>query len=339
MGSILLISPMMRGLKKLYPEAKIHLITFQPNYEFCIRINAIDQIISQRNNSLFVFLSDTLKNLKLIWKIKPDIVVDCEFFSNFTSLFSLLTFSKIRVGFHLPQIDRGKLLTHKVPLNSGHHISNTFYSLILGLESKTPEIDLRQLSLEKPSSEKKTSVLQKLNLPGKSQLIVMNPNASQLSFLRRWPKEHFVSLTSMLAEKNKEFIFVFVGSPNEKVFTQSIVDEIALGNVVNSAGLLDIHEFCALLDMSKYIFTNDSLALHISSAYKKNVIAFFGPETPSLYGPLHENSLVFFDNIPCGPCLNVFNNKIENYCQDNICLKDIEPDRVFKEFEKFIKYY
>jgi len=104
--------------------------------------------------------------------------------------------------------------------------------------------------------------------------------------------------------------------------------------VISSAGLLDIDEYCGLLYSSNLIITNDSLPTHIASAYNKDVVVFFGPETPEFYGPLTSNSICFFENIPCSPCLIVFDNKAEVHCQDNICLKQLSPEKVIKSVEE-----
>ena len=87
------------------------------------------------------------------------------------------------------------------------------------------------------------------------------------------------------------------------------------------------------------IITNDSLPVHIASAYEKDVVVFWGPESPNFYGPLNENNLSFYANILCSPCLLVFDNKAENDCKDNICLKQITPEFALEKIEKkfFIK--
>jgi ADP-heptose:LPS heptosyltransferase len=338
LGSILLMTPAINGLKSLYPKANICLLTFANNREFCLRLGGIDRVLTLRSSSFFVLVVDILRNLLILWRIRPSIVIDGEFFSNFTSLISLLTLSRVRVGYHLRQVARGKCLTHQVPLNTHHHITHVFYSLVAALGAPYEEVVLSDLSLHSPSPDEHESAHGKLNLSEDSKIIIVNPNASSLSVLRRWPADYFVYLISRLADKYSDHDFVFVGNKKEYSYVQSITEKISLDNILNSSGRLSIGEYCAILKASKLIITNDSFPTHIASAYKKGVAVFFGPETPDFYGPLSTNAVSFFENIPCSPCLIVFDNKAENNCKDNICLKQIHPDRVLRKIEeKFFK--
>ena len=334
MGSILLMSPMLKGIKTLFPNAQVTLITFRSNIEFCNLIEEIDRVLPFDKNSIFSFFKDTFKYLFMMWKEKPTIVIDTEFFSNYTSLFSLLTFAPVRTGYHLRQVSRGHHLTHKVLLNTHHHITYTMYHLVAALGAKFERVDFSELGLKKPDVEEMQSVYRKLELKEGSSIVVINPNASSLSYLRRWPPDYFASLTSKLAQKYPKYSFVFVGSKNEFEFVQQIVEQIKSPGIINSAGLFSISEYCALLNKANLIITNDSLPVHIASAYKTNVVVFFGPETPRFYGPLNPNSLSFFEDIPCSPCLIAFNNKAESYCQDNICLQKITPEKAFLQIEQ-----
>ena len=58
-------------------------------------------------------------------------------------------------------------------------------------------------------------------------------------------------------------------------------------------------------------------------------ISFFGPETPSLYGPVSGEYYVFYKNIYCSPCLNIYNTKNSD-CKNNECLKLIKPGEVLE---------
>jgi ADP-heptose:LPS heptosyltransferase len=77
-----------------------------------------------------------------------------------------------------------------------------------------------------------------------------------------------------------------------------------------------------------FLVTNDSGPLHISEAVGTPTVCFFGPETPNLFGPTLTNSLIFYQNMYCSPCLNTYNIK-KSTCIDNQCLKRITPQHVF----------
>jgi ADP-heptose:LPS heptosyltransferase len=336
MGSIILMTPMLRSLRWMYPNAKIWLLTFSENLDICKQIDTIDYVLSIDPQSMSTFLRDNLKCLIKIWKNRPEITVDVEFFSNYTSLFSLLTFASSRVGFHLRQVSRGGHMTHKVSLNTHHHVTHVFYHLAAALGAKFEDENLNKLTLNFPSRNELLSAYEKLGFGEDQPIILVNPNASHLSFLRRWPANHFVSLVTQLAERYPEYTYVFVGVKKEFNYVQNIVDKVVCEfpeKFINAAGLLTINEFCGLLQKAQLLITNDSLPVHLASVYGANIVSFFGPESPKFYGTLSENSLCFFENIPCSPCLIAFDNKAEVRCKDNICLKQINPDVVFQKIE------
>ena len=53
LGSILMMTPAIRGLKTLYPNAKIHLLTFKGNQKFCLNLGCVDYILTLRHKSIF----------------------------------------------------------------------------------------------------------------------------------------------------------------------------------------------------------------------------------------------------------------------------------------------
>ena len=337
MGSIILMTPMFRSLRSMYPNARISLLTFPENLGICEQIDTIDKVLTIDPYSMATFLRDNFKCLIAIWKNRPEITVDVEFFSNFTSLFALLTCASSRVGFHLRQVARGGHLTHKVSLNTHHHATYVFYNLVAALGARFEDENLNELTLKLPPQSELNSAYKKLGIDESHSVIVINPNTSHLSFLRRWPANYFVTLVTQLAERHPDYVYVFVGVEKENQYVQNIVDKVVCEfptKAINAAGLLSINEFCGLLKEAKLLITNDSLPVHLASVFKTNIVSFFGPESPRFYGTLSENSLCFFENIPCSPCLIVFDNKAEIDCKDNICLKQILPDRVLSEIEE-----
>ena len=86
------------------------------------------------------------------------------------------------------------------------------------------------------------------------------------------------------------------------------------------------------------MITNDSGPLHIAEWYGTKIVAFFGPETPVIYGPRSKDALVFYlKDKYCSPCINVYDNKKSLYgdiCKDNKCLSEIKPIEVFEKTEE-----
>ena len=75
------------------------------------------------------------------------------------------------------------------------------------------------------------------------------------------------------------------------------------------------------------MITNDTAPVHVASALGVPVFAFFGPNTPRLYGPLSRGSHAFYRAIPCSPCLTNMNYKT-SHCRMPVCIRDIGVDEV-----------
>ena len=82
-----------------------------------------------------------------------------------------------------------------------------------------------------------------------------------------------------------------------------------IGQIVNLCGKLSIPQLVGLFSKSDFLITNDSGPLHIAVSVGLPTLSFFGPETPYLYGPQGDQHYVFYSDIFCSPCLNIYNSK------------------------------
>ena len=60
-------------------------------------------------------------------------------------------------------------------------------------------------------------------------------------------------------------------------------------------------------------------------------IAFFGSESPALYGSLDPEAVNCFLGISCSPCLTAYNHRNSPCDGDNACLKEIPPEEVLEK--------
>ena len=114
-----------------------------------------------------------------------------------------------------------------------------------------------------------------------------------------------------------------------------ICNKIGSKRCINFAGKTTFTELLALYYISDVLVTNDSGPVHFSTLTDIKTFAFFGPETPRLYGPLGDNCFVFYSNYACSPCISAFNHR-KSACNDNKCLKVISVQEVYKKVQKEI---
>ncbi len=108
---------------------------------------------------------------------------------------------------------------------------------------------------------------------------------------------------------------VVIGADADREHVASVLRESGAGaRVVNLAGRSDIAELVALFANASVVVTNDSGPMHIAAAAGASIVALFGPETPTLYGPLHSSAeqrhVVHYLGLACSPCMFVHDNKV-----------------------------
>lgn len=339
MGSILQAIQLITVLRQNYPQARITFISIASNAETISFCGLADELIVVDFASPAMFLQSCYKLIKALVAGKFDISIDLEFFAKFPLLVSALSLAPVKVGlFHSKARPEG-ILTHKVVFNAYRHISQIYLSYAAALNLNIPK-DLPEKLLPSFRGEFEVSIRKRYHLEQNRPIIIVNVNAGELFSFRKWPADYFASLLSMLLERHPNYTCMLIGAQSERSYVEALAKQITsnTAHLLNCAGETNIKELFALIEMSELVITNDSGPLHIASLYGKNLAAFFGPETPVVYGPVNKNALVFYpDNLYCSPCLCVYDSKQSLYaetCEDNICLSSIKPSLVLNALEK-----
>ena len=344
MGTILIASPSIRRIKEKYPSATITLLTLVDNRELCSIMRSFDQRLYLDIGSPLRFFFSYLKILSAIRRERYDTVIDLEFITNFSALTTLLItiFSKTRriVGFNSPKKWRNSVYFHIVSFDHSRHISMIFAKMfaIINLDSTPISTEKEKEELLQAADISFFETDPKLkNISENSQrLICVNINSGAMSHLRRWPKASFAHVIKHLIKKY-DVLIVLIGSKGDVSYTNGFSQQFfETGNIINLCGKLSISQLIGLFSKSYFLITNDSGPLHIAATVGLPTISFFGPETPYLYGPKGQQHHVFYSDIFCSPCLNIYNSKFAD-CRENVCLKKISPELVMKTIqEKFI---
>lgn len=342
MGSILLASPLLKRLKQVYPDACITFLSFEDNKSILEHIENVDRVELLSSKNVFqIFLSVVRYLLR---SPKPDIFIDLEFFSYFSLIIQMLSFPRYCVGFwERTFFFRSLFVTHRICYNPHKHVAEMFYHAIYALRPdltfNDPALDLNLPRLHY-SKESLTSLTRKLQ-PYDSdhyQMVTINPHASDLSHLRRWPIGNFQRLMDrLLAYPN--VVVVTIGGPKDVEYNHRVVHPfLGKNRFVDLCGKLSLDELIALVSNINLFITNDSGPMHIANAQGTQVFALFGPESPVLYGPIgfHSRCRVFYKSAYCSPCLDTLNDKVTN-CQLNRCLMEIGVSEVMGAFDHFSK--
>jgi heptosyltransferase-2 len=319
-GDVILITPLIRATKKLFPNANIDVIVIPQTKEILENNPNIRSIITfnKRENKFIEFF----KILKVVKNNRYDLGISPH--SSFTTaLIMKLGKIKERIGF-----DRwisARLLTKKIEFKKNIHRIKKNLFLLSEFSAEKFEMQTELFPSEK-MKEKASKILEEINKP----IIGIAPGSVWQT--KCWPKNYYKTLANNLVKEG--YFLLFFGSNNEKKICEEIKPNSC---TINLAGKMSILESAAVIEKCDKMVCNDSGALHIANAMKTDVYAFFGPTSKSFgYFPFRENDFVFEVELECRPCRIHGSKK----CPDGHfnCMKKINPQYVLEKLKAESNY-
>jgi ADP-heptose:LPS heptosyltransferase len=350
LGSITLLGPAVRVLRRRFPDARIDLLTLDANVAYCRRLGAFDEVLSlQLGSSLLATPAGITRMLREIRARRYDRLYDYEFLTHFSALIARLSNARWTAGYSSPKVWRGGFFHEETPFNRYWHVARNARSLAGGENGE--EVTLDELYRPTPTTagrDEAARVLADAPVRGDRPLLVVNVNAGQLALERRWPAEHFITLLNGLTGESRESILsgfapgdfrvVLTGTADERDYVESIrLRTLDPDHVDNLAGKLTIDGLLGLFERAAAVISNDSGPLHIAAAMDRPVVAMYGPETPMMYAPLATHRTVLYRPPACSPCINVHDNKLAAcHLGFPLCLERIPPVEVLHAVESLL---
>jgi ADP-heptose:LPS heptosyltransferase len=345
-GSTVLAFPAISRAVSMVGRENVFVVVFEEN-RFILDVMEIipgENVITISTHSPIALLAGAFRAISRARKVGIDAAVDLEFLTRSSAIFTFLTGAKSRVGLHTFFGDgpyRGDLMTHRLLYNSHLHTSQLFDAMVQALTRDpvtlptfdfTPPAD-QTFPKFRPSPREGTEIDELLRREnpslGSAPLILLNPNASDLLPLRRWPPPRYVELARKLLEHYPELFIGFTGSPAEAAAINQLAKAVGSNRVLPLAGKTTLRQLLVLYMRSAILVTNDSGPAHFASMTTTQVVTLFGPETPALFAAVSPNTNVLWAGIACSPCVNAYNNR-QSVCRNNLCMQAITVEQVFK---------
>ena len=346
-GSTVLAYPAILRAIEMVGRENVYFVVFEDNRFILDAMEIIPDgnVITIATQSLFGLGASALRAVLRVRKIGIDAVVDMEFLTRSSAILTFATGAQSRVGFHTFFGDgpyRGDLMTHRLLYNPHLHTSQMFEAMVEALTHDpavlptfdfTPSANQPLARFQPTLSEidEIDALLQRENPRiGSAPLILLNPNASDLLPLRRWPPMRYVELARRLLERYPDLFIGFTGAPAEAGPNNQLADEVGSDRVIPLAGRTTLRQMLVLYTRSEILVTNDSGPAHFASMTPIHVVTLFGPETPALFAARSPNVTVLWAGIACSPCVNAYNNR-QSVCRNNLCMQAITVDDVFEK--------
>jgi ADP-heptose:LPS heptosyltransferase len=345
-GSTVLAYAALRRAVELVGRENVYFITFEDNRFILDVLDVVPEanVITVSFDTFPALMRSTLGAVGRLRRLDLDGAIDMEFFSRGSAALTFLSGARRRVGFHAffgagPY--RGNLMTHRLLYNPHLHTSQAFQTLVEALRCDAAALPTCGLTpppgnLEPPQFVPRPDELARVKevvrseTGGQPPLILLNPNASDLLPLRRWPPERYVELAQRLLAKFPGVWVGFTGARGEAPVTAELVRQVGSARCVSFAGKTTLRQLLVLYTLADVLVTNDSGPAHFATVTPIRVVTLFGPETPALYGARSPRNSVLWAGIICSPCVNAYNNR-QSPCRNNLCLQAITVDQVFGE--------
>jgi ADP-heptose:LPS heptosyltransferase len=331
LGSIIQATPLIQTLRKNFPDARIIFLTTEGNRVLLEHVPEVNSIITVSDKSFFKVLGTSFAALKQLWKLKPGLFIDLEFYSNYSSIMTTLSRATNRLGFYREgKSYRKGVYNYLVPFSVEVPISLSYLQFAEKVNCKEKITSLK-INVNISHMD---SIQKKLEFSPDHKYIVVNPNASDLRLERRWPKENFVKILSALLNKNKSRAVILIGSKDEAPYVEEIYRALPKNDLlINSAGKISLAELITLIANAGLMLTNDTGPMHMAFATRTKTVSLFGPCSPKQYGGT-DNSITFYKSVHCSPC--VHKHLIPPCHGDNQCMKQITVEEVEKAVTEFI---
>lgn len=349
-GATVLAYSAIREAIQTYGKENVFFCVFSENQAILHVMDLIPppNIVPIRHTNIFVFIADISKLILFSRKERIDATIDMEFFSRASAILAYLVGACSRVGLHRFNSEvpyRGDLMTHKIQYNPYLHTAKTYLLLVKALKMDSGEIPLPKYPIKSlnvsapifvPTEEEKVLFLSELHTVGMiilgKPIVLLNPNASDMLPLRKWPTMKFIKLAEKIIVNYPDAIIIITGAPSEEESARLLCEEINSKRVFNFAGKTTIRELLVLYTLADILVTNDSGPGHFASMTNIHNIVLFGPETPQLFGAIGGNYHYVSAQLSCSPCVNVYNHRFSP-CKNNRCMDEISVQSVFDLIE------
>lgn len=327
-GDSVLTTPLVRKTAKLFPDAKIVVITRPQTDDIFRPMKEVSEIILNEKtgwNKIF----GVWKTAKAIRKSGVDILL-VPHRSFRSALIAWLSRVPVRIGF--TSSEGWFLYTKTVPFSWMIHDAERNLSLLQGIVKEKFTAEKLNMRYTPTAEENVARLMKDFNLEGKT---LVGIHAGSAWPTKCWPMEYFVQLISRL-QTELGVQAVLVGGGKKDADLGEKICQLSQGHAANLCGKTSLADLMALMQHFKLFITNDSGPMHIATAFDVPTLAIFGPTTRELgffpYGEGHR--VVEVKDLPCRPCALHGGKKCPlGYFK---CMKDIHADEVFKNAKEML---
>jgi len=324
LGDTILSTPVIAALNALHPQAEIWMMTTPASKELIEKDPLLSGIIVFDKRKTERGISGILRKAKEIRKHNFDKVY-CLHKSARTAIILALSKITCRVGFKQSRL---RFLFTETVDRAGAHDAQRNLS-ILGTSCNLASLK-QDLRLFEPSEKDLGSELKSIFTSCKSDYIALCPGS--VWYTKRWQADKYREVAEHYIKAGRRV--VLLGSPAERELAERVGEGL---DVINLAGKTRVSETMLFLKHASLVICNDSMFLHMASAFKVPNVSVFCATSPEFgFGPwMNKKALVVQKtDLACKPCRRHGSNKCPTGTES--CMKDLPAAEVIKAAQNLL---
>lgn len=326
-GDIIHALPVLEGLHRRYPAARIAWLVASPFANLLERDKRIHEIIlfdRKRFGRLGRSLSVTGEFWEFVKSLRErafDLVIDLQglFRSGFLSMASG---AKVRIGFADAREMSPLFYTDKIPASPSReiHAADRNYRLASMLGFGDVPMDF-SVELDDDDRAAAAKLLAESGIDASSPFVMLVPATRWET--KCWPADRYGMLAAMM-HRERGIRSVLVGGPADVPLGQSAVNA-SQGAAANLCGKTTLRQLAALVERAAIVVTADSTPMHLAAALDRPLVALFGPTSPERTGPYGRAQDVVRIDLECSPC---YLKKLSQCPHDHACMQRLDVNQI-----------
>jgi ADP-heptose:LPS heptosyltransferase len=318
-GSLVIALPALLGIRRKYPAVKMRLLSTSEVKPFAETFGLFDEILCVSDRS---FVAMTISSLRLLRSIAgTDTVIDLEIYSYLSTVLSILTLARNRLGFFFEESGfRQKLHTHRILFHPGSPLYSHYDRIAIMLEAAVV-----------PPAACADHVRGVLGIAARAPKsadgrLAVGCGCSGLSVERKlapaqWSKHVFA------AAPDKEREVVFLGGKGDTEEVKKVIAAVQAsggdgwrGKLVDLSGTMPLRDSLRTLAACDEFWGIESSLLHYARLFGLRIKAFLGPTHPMRLRHIDGLiEIIHYRKTLCSPCIHLVS--VPPCHGDNRCMK------------------
>jgi heptosyltransferase-2 len=313
LGDTILSTPVIAGVKQIYPDAELWMMTTPLSTQLVFRDPLLAGVIAHDKRGKDAGLKGLFTMAGRIREMGFDLVYALHR-SHRTSVLLWLAKVPMRIGFR----EAGFHFLHHQTFSRdpGDHDVLRNLSILKGWEE--PSRFNTDMRLFAPPVSQMGEAPRAL-LPDAPYAVLVPGSAWET---KRWHAEGFRKTARYLGDRG--YRVVLLGGPEDAAVNRRVADGL---DVIDLAGKTSISDAMTIVQRAKLVVCNDSMSLHMASAFKIPTVVVFCATSPALgFGPWKNNARVVEKKLACKPCGRHGGRRCPNGTE--ACMNEVAFDEV-----------